>query len=110
MRRSVGGPVPGHPTECRMEAQTHTGVEAAHTGTDSIVAPSRDRRGAVSASLGQHPSPHPPPSLRSALLPPLQPGGQLPYPTLSSSGPHLALPPNFRATFPSGLSSSSCTR
>ena len=45
VRRSGGGPVPAHPTQCRMEGQTHIGVEAAHTGTDSIVAPSRDRRG-----------------------------------------------------------------
>lgn len=41
---------------------------------------------------------------------PLQLGGQLAYPTLMGSEPHLALPPSFRASFPRGLSSSSCTR
>ena len=45
VRRSGGSPVPAHPTQCRMEGQTYIGVEAAYTGTDSIVAPSRDRRG-----------------------------------------------------------------
>lgn len=48
-----------HPTQCRTEGQTHIGVEAADAGPDSIVAPSRDMGGAVSASLGQHPSPYP---------------------------------------------------
>lgn len=106
LMRSVGGPAPAHPTQCR----THVRVEAANTGTDSTVAPSRDTRGAVSASLGQHPSPHPLPRLGSAPLSHSSWEASFPIPTLTSSGPHLALPPNFRASFPSGLWSSSCTR
>lgn len=113
------GPMLAHPTHSRTEEWTHIGVEAGNAGTDSIVAPSRDMGGAVSAFLEEHPSalpaqagiraPHPLPRL-SGTPTPLQSGGELPYPTQTGSGPHLALPPSFRVSFPRGLSSSSCTR
>lgn len=110
------GPMPNHPIQSRTEEQTHTGVEAANAGTNSIVASSRDTGGSQCFPEST-PSPSQP-RLGSATpaqvgvstRTPLQLGSQLPYPIQTSSEPHLALPPSFRASFPRGLSSSSCTR
>lgn len=110
-----------HPTQRRTDEWTHIGVEAGNAGTDSIVAPSRDMGGVVSAVLSWENTLHPPqPRLGSEHPTPCRDWGQqpyptptgrlAPYPTQTGSGPHLALPPNFRDNFPRGLSSSSCTR
>ena len=108
--RTGGDPALAHPTPCRIEGLTHIGVEAANTGTDSIVAPARDERRSVRASLAPSPLTLCPVDTGVGNPAPFQLGHKFPYPSLTSSGPHLALPPNFRASFPSGLSSSSCTR
>lgn len=106
-------PMLAHHTQGRAKGQTHMGIETANAGTDSVVAPSRDMGGTISASLGQHPSPLPAQAGVRAPLFPAETGIGTPTPTPTgrlSSLAHLDLlraspgaSPQLQSHFPQGL-------
>lgn len=101
-----------HPTHSSSEQWTHIGVEAGNAGTDSIVAPSRDMGGAVSAFLREHPSalpaqtgiraPHPLPRLsRHPYTTPTGRLASLSHPDWLRASPGAS--PQLQGQFPQGL-------
>lgn len=88
-----------HPTQRRTDEWTHIGVEAGNAGTDSIVAPSRDMGGVVSAVLSWESTLHPSqPRLGSEHPTPCRDWGQHPYPTPTGRLASLSHPDWLRAS------------
>lgn len=107
----------GHPPwpplkQCRTEGQTHTGVEAANAGTDSIVAPSRDMGEQLVLPWVNTFPPHPAQDgfrvthslgdWNSSPTPP-QLGGQHPYPNPEHLRASPGTAPQLQSQFPQGL-------
>lgn len=101
--RHIGDPTLVTPTQSTTEGQTHTGVETANAGTDSIVAPSRDMK-------EQSESSHPgclqsDPVLGRPVSSPTPPwlGGQDPYPNPEQYRASPGTAPQLQSQLPQGL-------